>query len=85
MFLSLEKDKNDLENTIELGNPSILLFKKFLILFISSLDIFDPLYNILLFDKGNDFNLTPSYNILIKDKYLSLLFNPKSLFKFYEN
>ena len=63
------KDKNGLENTIELGKPSIFLFFKFsFMLLISSFPIFDPLYSIVSEAKGKTFNFTPSYNTLIKGK-----------------
>ena len=77
---SLLKDKNVLEKTITPGKSLIFLFIFEIIIFISSSEIFEPLYNKLLEARGNDFNFTPSYNILIYSKYLSILFIPKSLF-----
>ena len=76
---SFEKDKNDFEKTIEAGKFGSLLFKYFLIAFISSLDILAPLNNTLFVAKGNDCNLVPSYNVWIKDKWFVFSFNPKSL------
>ena len=66
--LHLEKNKNDLENTIAPGKFSFLISKNDLIFFISLIDIFDPLYNSDSEAKGNALNLTPSYNILINGK-----------------
>ena len=53
-----------------------------MIFIISSFDIFAPLYKILFLAIGNAPKLTPSYNVLIKGKYLSILFTPKSLFNY---
>ncbi len=65
IFISFVKDKNDLENTYELGKSFNFLFLYSFIFFISSLDIFAHLYNIFLLAKGNYFNLTPLCNVLI--------------------
>ena len=40
----------------------------------------EPLYNLVSFAKGKDLSLTPLYNVLIKGRCLSFIFNLKSLF-----
>ena len=66
--MSLVNDKNDFEKTIAPGKFGFLLVKYFFIFFISSILIFEPLYNSLFDAIFRDFNFKPSYNILIKDK-----------------
>ena len=66
--MSLVKDKKDFENTIAPGKFDFLLFKYSFIFFISSVLIFEPLYNSLFVTIFNAFNFKPSYNILINDK-----------------
>ena len=78
---SLVNDKNNFENTIELGNCPICLFEYDSIFFISSLLNIAPLNNLFFLHKGNAFNFTPSYNVLIKGKCSIFLFSIKSRFK----
>ena len=61
--MSLVNDKKEFEKTIAPGKFGFLLFKYSFIFFISSILIFEPLYNSLF-----NANFKPSYNILINDK-----------------